>query len=139
MSLDYKNILKSPVFWIAVVLILGSYVGVFWLGTIKAREWADSEYLQEREERTKQIAVHQAREKELYWENEKLKSENELKAQLLRDSDTAAEAKRASEFQKLRDKREQKYDEIQNADPDTSAAGLCKDAKAAGIKLSFCE
>lgn len=131
-----RDLVLSPVFWIVTALVLAG--GMFWLGTSYGRSWADSEYLQEREERIKQIAVHQENEKRLYWENEKLKSENEIKAQLLRESDTAAEAQRASEFQRLRDERERKYDEIEHADPDTSIAGLCKDAQAAGIRLSFC-
>lgn len=136
-ALDYENIIKSPlVIVIGVLILLGL---AFWLGTSYGQSWADSKYLQEREERSKQIAVHEAKEKELAIENERLKLANEAAAEIQRQTDTANEAKRAQEFQRLQDERARKGQEIENATPAENFTALCADAKAAGLKLSFCE
>lgn len=136
MSLESPNFLERRPKWqvvgAIVLLVLASYGFVFWLGTIKAREWADSDYLVEREERMKREAV-------LEQENEKLRLENEAKAEVLRTADTAAEAKRLQEFQKRQDERAKKSEEIKNATPEETASRLCADAKASEVKFSFCE
>ncbi len=134
--MTFRDLILSPAFWIAAAIVLA--VGAFWLGTAKGRDWADSEYLQEREERMNRIAVHEAREKELAQENERLKLENEARAEVLRETDTANEAKKAEEFQRLQDERKRKSDEIENASPGESLAGLCDDARRSGVALSFC-
>lgn len=105
--------------------------GAFWYGTQKAREWADSEYLQEREQRMR-------REAHLEAENEKLRMHNEAQAQLFKQIDTANDVKKAEDFAKRQEERKRKEDEIQNADPAASLSGLCDDARSAGFKLSFC-
>lgn len=134
--INWQNVLLSPAFWILMVFVVGGLM--FWLGTAKGRDWAEDSYLAEREERMAAIAVHEAKAKELAAENEKLKAENDAKAEILRQADTAAEAKKAQEFQRLQDERDAKQNEIENADPQQSIAGLCDDAKRAGYTLSFC-
>lgn len=143
MSLESPNFLERRPKWQVIgaimLLVIGSYVLVFWLGTRQGKEWSDSEYLADREERTKQIAVLESKEKELAQENEVLRKKHEAQAEMLRQTDTAAEAKRAQEFQKNQDERAKKGEEIENATPAENVNGLCADAKAAGLKLSFCE
>jgi hypothetical protein len=124
---------------IAIAVVLIVLAVAFGLGASYGRSWADSEYLQEREERMNRIAVHEAKEKELALENERLKLENESKAEILRETDTANEARRAEEFQRLQDERKAKGEEIENATPAENLSGLCDDARKAGLKLSFCE
>lgn len=134
---DWSNIVRSAIFWAVIGILL--LLLAFWFGTRKGREWADSDYLRERDERMKVIAVHEENERRLAMENEKLRLENEAKAEILREIDSANEAKRAQDFQKSQDARKAKSEEIENASPGESVAGLCDDAKKAGLKLSFCE
>ena len=134
--MTFRDVIFSPFFWMAAAVVL--IVIAFFAGSYWGRSVADSNYLQEREERIQQIAVHQANEKKLAEENDRLKAENELKAEALRQADTAAEAKRLQEFQKLQDARQAKGEEIENASPGESVAGLCDDARKAGLRLSFC-
>lgn len=110
---------------------------VFYLGSTKGREWADSEYLQERQKAVEEIAVHKANEQRLALENERIKTENEAKAELLLKND----AKIAGDIQKFTDlqkQREEKRNEIENASDNDTISGLCADAKSSGITFSFC-
>lgn len=142
MSLESPTWLERRPMWqkvlaviAVIVLILGS---VFWLGTQQGRDWADSEYLQERDKRDKVIAAHEANERELAAENEVLRTQNEATAQILKQLDAANDVKKAETFARLQDERKKKEDEIQNATPGDSINGLCDDAKRAGFTLSFC-
>jgi hypothetical protein len=124
-----------------IALILGL---VYWLGTRHGREWADSEYLQERDKRTAEIAVleksadqHAENERILADENNRLKIQNEAAAEILKAND-AKIAGDAQKFVDLQKQRELKGNEIQNASGADSVTGLCADAKRAGFNLSFC-
>jgi len=142
MSLENPTWLEKRPLWQKVltvaVLIIGSYAIVFWWGTKAAEGWAESAYLENRKKSEAIIAQHELNEKIMAAKNEELRLQNEAQAELLKTADSAADAKRIAEFQKLQDERKKKSDEIENANPGESLAGLCDDAKRAGIALSFC-
>lgn len=148
MSLENPTWIERRPMWqkagTIILIVIASYVFVFWLGTQKAREWADSEYLQERDKRMAEIAVleksaddHAKNESILATENSRLKMQNEATAEILKAND-AKIAGDAQKFVDLQKQRELKGDEIQNASGADSVAGLCADAKRAGFALSFC-
>jgi hypothetical protein len=121
---------KGAIGIVLIVFTVGLLLA-FWFGTQKAAEWADSKYLQEREESTRMLAVIQD-------QNDKLRMHNDAQAQLFKQIDSASDVKKAEDFAKRQEERKQKENEIQNADPATSLSGLCNDARSAGFKLSFC-
>ena len=148
MSLENPTFLERRPMWQKVGIVIGGIAlilgGVFWLGLSWGRSWADSEYLQQREENMKAIALaeksaddHAAKAAEFEKENNRLRAQNEATAEILKAND-ARIAGDAQKFVDLQKQRELKGDEIQNASGADSLAGLCADAKRSGFELSFC-
>jgi septal ring factor EnvC (AmiA/AmiB activator) len=136
---------KAGVVAIFILIVLVFVALLLFLGSRLGRSWADSEYLQQRDENLKKIAVLQAsadqhaqNEQTLAKENERLKAQNEATAEILKQND-AKIAGDAKKFEDLQNQREQKQNEIQNANDTDTRAGLCADAKSAGFNLSFCK
>jgi uncharacterized protein HemX len=137
---------KAGTVVIVILVMLIIAAALIGLGTYLGHQWADSKFLQEREQRLQQMAVlqasadqHAANEQKLAAQNEQLKQQNEAAAEILAKND----AKIAGDAQKFADdlkkQREQKENEIQNTSDADTRAGLCADAKSAGFNLSFCK
>jgi hypothetical protein len=115
--------------WIlGILVVIALLAGSFWLGTQKGKEWADSEYLREREERNKKLAVLES-------ENDALKKQNEVQAEILRTNDAALRGD-AAKFTKLLEERNERIKNIDATDPDDQLCGLCSDAARSGFPLS---
>lgn len=149
MTLANPNWIERRPMWQKVAFILGGIaliLGlVFWAGWSWSRSWADSEYLQQREENVKKMAAleasadeHAKKAADFEKENNRLKMQNEATAEILKAND-AKIAGDAQKFVDLQKQRELKENEIQNTSGADSVAGLCADAKRAGFTLSFCQ
>jgi hypothetical protein len=101
----------------------------FWVGTRKAKEWADSAYLQEREERGKKLVILEA-------QNEELKQQNEVQAEILRANDAKLKGD-AVKFTQLLEERNERIKNIDATNPDDQLCGLCADAARSGFPLSL--
>jgi uncharacterized protein HemX len=127
-----------------IALMLG---GAYWLGQIHAREAADSEYLQKREE-----TLQKARDAEIRAnfyleesqkhakENEALKRQNEIQAEILRanDAQIKGDARKLDEiFQEGQRRNEEIISDTR--DVDAQFCSLCNELKSAGFaNLSQC-
>jgi len=123
---------------IGLLVLLVLFIIVYFWGAARGREVADSEYLQDREQRIGQIAVLKDEAFKLGIENEKLRAQNEAQAEILIKNDAliAGDAKKFTQLQEERDKKE---NEIKDASDVDTKLGLCNDAKRAGFNLSFCK
>ena len=64
---------------IVIGVIAAVLLAVFWYGTTKGHEWADSEYIEQRDKNLADIARHEYNEKQLAAENALIKKQNEAK------------------------------------------------------------
>jgi rubrerythrin len=140
---------RSPRFKIAVAfavvcVVVGSLAGAFWLGKVKGREWADSEYLQKSAEREKQIAVHEANaqrhmkgEESLAAENFVLRKQYEALAEAQKQADTKQEQKQLTEIARIEKERAERFREIDmDQNLDSQLCATCRLYSAGGLKLS---
>lgn len=132
---------QSPRFkTVAAVAVLAVIAGVlaftFWLGVRSGDGWAESRYLQERDERMKKIERLLESERQLGAENAFLRKENEAQAEILRANDArlALDAKKLDELRELRDEQIRTIDLDNNFD--SQLCGLCSDYERAGFRLS---
>lgn len=129
------------------LIIIGAAIGlllfVFYLGTSKARQWADSEYLQKSAERDAKIAAlelsaekHRGNADKLAAENAFLKKQNEAQAEVLTAQDAQLKGD-ASKLGKLLDARNKRNEEIDlTTDFDAQLCGMCADFARSGFPLS---
>lgn len=140
-ALDYENIAKSPTFWVIVILLILIPVA-FWFGTVKSREWADSEYLQDRIENEKKINQLEQSANDAHTradtfakENAGLKFQNEAQAEILKANDEKLRGD-AKKLDELNDKRNQKNEEIANTPDADNNCAACADFERAGFPLN---
>lgn len=127
-------------------LAIGFVVLIFFLGVWQGRDWADSEYLQERDARMQKITVleneakeHQLRFTQILAQNEILKKQTEAAAETLRKFDASIRGDTAK-LENLIKTRNSKIEEI-NAETDylKQIRGICDDYRVNGFgELSFC-
>lgn len=129
---------------IFILLVALSYAAVYWYAGRRSRAQADSEYLQERDERMARIAVlesqeaqHLKNEQQLAAENALLKKQNEMTADALKQQDEKLKTGHGAKLDELLKERDKKYDEIDaNSDYDAQLCGMCADFARAGFRLS---
>lgn len=144
------NIAKFKAFfadnWLFIVIGLALLAGIFFLGESCGDSRAASKYRKQLEETMRKSAEHEAKAAEaikneavLAERNKILKETNEKQAALLTEHGSKELTRAANNLEAIQKEKQAKLDAIAKTPDEAQACQLCREAKRAGLRFTFCE